>query len=119
MITQEEFGAAKPYIEAALHYNCGTQDLDDVKRQLESGEMQLILGQKSAVVTQISAFPNKTFINIVLAGGDLEELKGIANKIEDASRKAGLDGVIIVGRKGWGKVLDGYKTFATIFMKEN
>lgn len=119
MIREQEFEAAKPYIEAALQYNCGTQELGDVKRQLESGEMQLIVGKKSAVVTQISAFPNKTFINIVLAGGDLEELKGIAARIEDASREAGLDGVVIVGRRGWGKVLDGYKVFATVFIKEN
>lgn len=119
MISEADFERSKPYIEAALQYNCGTQDLADVKRQLDAGEMQLILGKKSAVVTQISAFPNKTFINIVLAGGDLDELKTIATDIENASRKAGFDGVVIVGRKGWGRVLEGYKTFATIFMKEN
>lgn len=119
MINEADFERSKPYIEAALQYNCGTQDLADVKRRLDSGEMQLILGKKSAVVTQISAFPNKTFVNIVLAGGDLEELKGIATNIEEASRNAGLDGVVIVGRQGWGRVLEGYKVFATVFMKEN
>lgn len=114
-----EFERCRPYLEAALEYNRGTQTIEDVKAGIESGQFQLIAGRNSAALTEIAKLPQKTYINVILGGGDLEELKDIAKRIEDASRAAGADGVMIIGRRGWGKVLEGYDLYATVYVKEH
>lgn len=74
--------------------------------------------QDAVLITQICVMPNKTFLNIVLGGGDLNEVKQLVELVEDEARASNLNGVMIVGRRGWGKVLPNYKDVATLHMKE-
>lgn len=108
----------KKFLSDALEYNGGTQTLDQVLEGLQSGQFQFWGSDVAAVVTEINRLPNKTFINIVLGGGDLTELKVIENAIAEYARSMRFDGVMLVGRRGWGRVLPGYEEQATIYLKE-
>lgn len=108
----------KQFLADALEYNGGTQTLEQVLEGLQSGQFQFWGNEIAAVVTEINRLPNKTFINIVLGGGDLNELKNIEAAIEDRARAVGFDGVTIIGRRGWGKIFPAYREVATVYLKE-
>jgi len=115
---REEFNRLKPQIESALYYNAGTQNIEDVEARLEDGRFSLWSSKDSAVVVEITELNNKTYINIALGGGDLEQIKELVSRIEEKAKLLNYDGVMIIGRRGWGKVLPEYKEKATVYIKE-
>ena len=108
----------KKYISDALEYNAGTQTLDQVIAGLESGQFQLWSSENAAAITELARFPNKTVVNIALGGGELTEIQQIVRDIEAAAKSSGLTTVSIIGRRGWGRTLPGYREQATVYMKE-
>lgn len=118
MTWKNDFERLKPHIMAALEYNAGTVSLEQVEQFLESGQYKLWPGKDAVAVTEVCETPNKTFMNIVLGGGNLDELREIDKAIEYVARQFGCAGVTIVGRRGWGKVLPNYREYATVYAKE-
>lgn len=118
MILSDDFNRLRVHVEAAIAYNGGTQTIEDVIRRLQDGSFKLWPSRDAVLITEICKMPSKTFLNIVLGGGDLEEVKQLVELVEDTAKDAGLNGVMIVGRRGWGKVLPDYKDVATLHMKE-
>jgi len=118
MIDEELLDRLRPYIEAALAYNANTQTFDQVAESLMSGEYQLWLGEQSLAITEVCELPNKTLTNIVLGAGNLTELRATAQRIAEQAKDRGHGGVMIVGRRGWGRVLDGFVETATVYVKE-
>jgi hypothetical protein len=115
---EEEFERLKPQIEGALFYNAGTQSLEDVKARLEDGRFSLWSNKDSVLIIENIELNNKRYINIALGGGDLEQVKDLVNQVEATAKTLGFYGVMIIGRRGWGKVLPEYKEKATVFIKE-
>ena len=74
--------------------------------------------EKSAMITEIVDYPNKSVCRIWLAGGDLEELVEAEKKICDWARRHGCDGIEIIGRHGWKKVLKDYLPTSTVLVKD-
>lgn len=115
---KEEFERLKPQIEAALSYNAGTQTLQQVYDAIENGNMQLWPLQNSVLVTEVVKMPNNTLINIVLGGGDLDEIKIGVAFVEQMAKDIGAGGITIIGRKGWKKIFPEYREQFTVLLKE-
>jgi hypothetical protein len=118
MSWQEEFERLKPQIESALSYNAGTQSLEDVKRKLENGSFTMWSSKDSVLIIESTTLGSKQFVNIVLGGGSLEQIKELVDQVEEKIKGLGFDGVMIIGRRGWGRVLSDYDEKATVFIKE-
>jgi len=118
MSWQEEFERLKPQIESALSYNAGTQSLEDVKRKLEDGSFTMWSSKDSVLIIESTTLGGKQYVVIALGGGNLEQIKELVNQVEDNSKKLGFYGVMIIGRRGWGRVLSDYDEKATVFIKE-
>jgi hypothetical protein len=114
----ENFDKYSRYLSEALAYNSGTQSLDDVKEKLDSGKYKMWTKSDAVAVTEICKLPNKVYMNIVLGGGNLEQLKQIDLEIEEEAKQSQYNGVMIVGRRGWLRVLPNFKEKAVVYIKE-
>ena len=85
---------------------------------LVEGEMQLIAGENAAIVTQIIRYPRLKTCLVVLAGGDLEEIKRKQPEFEVWAKTLGCSRVEIDGRDGWARALDGYHKARVVLQKE-
>lgn len=113
-----EWERCKHWIEDAIAYNGRTMTIDDVEAGIVSGKYQFLPDSASAMVIEIADLPRKKLVNFLLAGGDLNQLQKAEQKVTKWARQVGLDGAMIIGRRGWGKALEGYKEAATVYMKE-
>lgn len=115
--TSKDWGRVRKYLSDALEYSDGMSDIDDVRDSLAKGESDLWVGEKSAIVTQVIETRIAKALLYHLAGGDLKELIEMTEHIENLAKDMGCSKVLINGRAGWGKVLNGYKERTRIFEK--
>lgn len=107
---ETEWARCSPWIEAALAHANGTHDLADVKAAIDRGEATFWNGHRSAMVTEIHAYPKFTTFNFWLAGGDLDELRDVLRPLAEQFYAAqGCRYATITGRPGWARAL-GYRT---------
>jgi hypothetical protein len=91
----------------------------EVIDKIENGDAQLFaLGHDNVAVTRLVQEPARLVCLIWLSSGDLDALLVIHDDIEAWARDQGCSHLKIVGRKGWLKVLDGYRETAVEMEKE-
>ena len=100
-----EFDRCAGWIASALPYSNHCYDIEDIRSACIAGQMQLWPGQKSALVTELCQYPARTGCLVAFAGGDLEELRGMAPTIKQWAKTKGCDFVAVQGRKGWVRAL--------------
>jgi hypothetical protein len=85
-----------------------------------TGQAQLWVGERCAMVTQCVPEPAGLCIHAWLAGGDLEEIKAMVPGIEAWARAAGCDYATITGRTGWLRALQpqGYSVAGSELKKD-
>lgn len=115
---RSEFDRCTPWIQAALDRDIGAFELEDVWQYIAEGKAQLWPTPNCAVVTALEHFPRKTVLRYWLCGGELEDCLKIESIIEAWAKGAGAVCGIIGGRKGWLKVLSGYKETCTFMVKD-
>jgi hypothetical protein len=106
------------YIEAALGYAHDSHSLADVRQSVDEGTAQFFPFEKSAIVTEIVDYPNRSVCRIWLAGGDMDELLEGEKIVSDWAKSLGCHGMEIIGRKGWQKVLKEYEPTSIVLVKE-
>ncbi len=95
-----------------------THALEDVRAAVAAGRAQLWCGRDSALVTEIQRHPRRKVCRIWLAAGRLGELvDDMLPAVEAWAAGRGCDGVEVVGRPGWARVLPGYTQPHTILEK--
>ena len=90
----------KPYIEEAIE----TQDsytIKDVEDKISNGLFHLWAGKKSALVTGFAEYPRVKALNLIVCGGDYEEVEEMLPSIEFFAKSAGCTRLYGGGRKGW------------------
>lgn len=112
-----QFERCRGWIEAALKHAGDFYTYEDVVAEILKGEATLWPGEKSAIVTQVWEFPRARAINFWLAGGDLDELRSMHDRISAAAKQGGFTHSIIAGRAGWSRAL-GYAPVWTAMSKE-
>lgn len=115
---REEFERCAPWLQAALDHNGGELTIEDVWQAILEGELTFWPGKNCAIVLQFVTYPRKKVMNWYLAGGDLEELREMEKFGTQWARENGIDAVVIYGRRGWLKRLDGYRETGTIMEKD-
>ena len=96
----------------------GTHDEGDVLAGILGGSLQLWAGERSAIVTELIAYPRLTALRLFLAGGDLEELAAMERELAGRAQRAGIGRLEIGGRAGWERALPGYRRLCVCLVKE-
>ncbi len=105
-------------IERALAEGYGQLSYQDVITGINKGEYQFWAAENSCVVTTIDIFPQMKQLTIILGAGDLAEIDTkIRPVIEDWAREIKCDALIIFGRPGWQRALEGYRRTAVVLEK--
>ena len=116
-----EFARCEPFIEAALEYDGGTHNLEDVMLLVAKGDCQFWPGERSAIITEIARHPRMAVCHFWLAGGDIEELELMSQAVEEWAREQGCARITLAGRKGWTRSFlakHGYEPRWTVLSKE-
>ncbi len=72
---KSEWLRCRPWIEAALQYNGGTHNIEDIEVGIERGFYWFFSSQRAAVVVEIIPCPRMKVLNYFLIGGDSKDLK--------------------------------------------
>ena len=96
--------------------------VDAVANDIMEKRAQFWPGERSAMVTTITDYTStgERVIDCWLAAGELGEIVNVIRPgIEEYARHIGCTQGMIVGRRGWGKVLapHGYEEFRTVYRK--
>lgn len=121
-------GSVSKYIENAIEYSNNEVTIDSIVKELYTGYKQLwvisddrfkIVG---ACVTELSNYPNKRVVRIILLGGTgLDSwAKLVSDTIGSWGKGFGATAIEVIGRKGWIRVLEkqGYKLAYFHLLKE-
>ena len=114
----DEWNRYSAWLEAALYYSNGTHTIDDVLETVQRGDAQFWHYPDAAVVTEIMDYPQKRVLRYWLAGGNLKTLLKVEPSIRHWSQLWGCVGIEIIGRKGWHRVLKGFKQTGIILAKD-
>jgi hypothetical protein len=102
------WGPARPLIKAAIDAT-GISDFADIEHAVLSGDQLLWLAWsdriEAAATTRLS--PGLCTVT-ACSGQDRQRWLPLFAQIEDYARAEGAGTMRIVGRRGWGRVLDGY-----------
>ena len=116
-VSKENVADAWPYLfpvlQRALDKASGERTLNDVRKECESGGMQLWFGGKSALVTEIVTHPQQKVARMLLCGGRMEDVMDGWGEILAWARAEGCEAVEFCGRRGWIKAL-GFREAYTV-----
>lgn len=105
-------------IERALAEGYGQMNYADVVEGLKSGEYQFWSSENSCVITTIDIFPRLKQLTVIIGAGDLREIDEIIRPaLEEWARHINCDTMLIMGRPGWQRALEGYKRTAVVLEK--
>lgn len=116
-LAPETWRAALPYVERAQAEGEGEYALDDLRRAIDEGTMQLWLlvaddGVIGAGLTEIIRYPQKTSAVLRMFAADdgrrAEWLPHLPH-LERWARAQGCDAIEAIGRPGWARVLSAYR----------
>ena len=106
-------------IDRALVEGYGQMTFEDVVERINSGEFQFWCSESSCVVTTIDIFPRIKQLTVIIGAGDLKEINDhIRPIIEEWARSIGCDTMLIMGRPGWQRALEGYRRTAVVLEKK-
>lgn len=105
-------------IERALIEGYGQMNYNDVIDYIKSGEFQFWSSENSCVITTVDIFPRIKQLTVVIGAGDLNEIDTIIRPvIEEWGRHIQCDTMLIMGRPGWQRALEGYRRTAVVLEK--
>ena len=106
-------------IDRALAEGYGQMTFEDVVERINSREFQFWCSESSCVVTTIDIFPRIKQLTVIIGAGDLKEINDhIRPIIEEWARGIGCDTMLIMGRPGWQRALEGYRRTAVVLEKK-
>jgi len=112
-----EWSRCMPYIQTALDHAGNLFTVNDVFDLVTEGKAHFWPGKNCAIITEVRQFPQKRLCNVWLGGGDLEELKVMAEYVRLYAKQMNCDAITIQGRPGWQKVF-GLKVKSVTLIEE-
>jgi hypothetical protein len=100
-----EMQRLRPVMERALPYTHRTHELNDLVVIVMQGRARLWTTANSFCIVERVVYPRQVVYHVFLAGGDLDELRGLHEEISAAARADGAEAVTLTGRRGWVKAL--------------
>jgi hypothetical protein len=118
-------GASEVYrvkLAKALARAGGLYELSDLLERIADGRMQAHVSHETMAVTEISVYPRRRVLTIIILVGDLEDGENLHAQVFDFARKMECDAVIAQGRVGWARLAKshGWKTVSQnmVFRRE-
>jgi hypothetical protein len=106
-------------IERALAEGYGQMNYTDVLDGIARGEYQFWASKDSCVVSTIDVFPRIKQLTVIIGAGDLREIDDVIRPVIEAwARRIGCDTMLIMGRPGWQRALEGYRRTAVVLEKK-
>jgi len=107
-------------LEQALEHGGGTFALHDIVEGLEEGRFQLFWNSGGMAVTEVIQCPQKRYLNIFLAAGEMKAVLKLHRKVEKFAREMECNFMQASARKGWEKFNPeyGWKTTHTVYQRE-
>jgi hypothetical protein len=100
----------------------GFYTFEDVMERIADGRMQSFHEEGAFIVTQISNYPRKKVVDIVLVVGELQKIKWLEEEIMNFAKTVGAELVMAsAGRKGWWNKsirTEGWNDVASVYVKE-
>tara|TARA_R100001163_G_scaffold31155_2_gene24432 strand:+ start:610 stop:948 length:339 start_codon:yes stop_codon:yes gene_type:complete len=87
---------------------------EDLEKGIKNNTYQLFKDDNCSLVTA----SHLDILRIGIAGGNLQSIIKITEKVEKYAKKRNYKNIEIVGRAGWEKLLNGYKKREVILRKE-
>lgn len=113
------FNRCWPWLHAALLYFGPTREKEHVWAEIYARKSQFWPGKNCAILTRIDIFPAGLCCgNAWAAGGNLKEIKQLVPQIEAWLKAQGCKKIIIMGREGWERALDGYAKLGVRLVKD-
>lgn len=102
----EAWERSRPYMVTALEESGGEYTVDDVLSEVQQDHAIFYPAKLGAIVFKVIRYPRKRMLRIWLAGGDMESCLDTMLEASDYyAEKHECDGIEVVGRRGWEKVL--------------
>jgi hypothetical protein len=110
----------RPLLESALAYAGGTHTFEDVVEAVTEGRMHFWPAKQSALVTELIVYPRAKGLHVFLAAGDLDEIKGFDESLQNLARLLDAKYISLSGRRGWQKTLSdiGFRLSHITMVKE-
>lgn len=105
-------------LEASIRDGLGMLTFERLVQMVKEGSVSVLHSDIAVVVFETNNIDGKVFVNTILCGGELEGVMELQDKVEEIAKSIGAVGSLIIGRRGWGRVFDGYKDVATLYFKE-
>jgi hypothetical protein len=114
-----------PMLAPSLAQDGWKVGVEDLRGLLESGGMELWICQDTetleviaALATEIHDYPRARVFSLAFCGGkDMERWAPWIDALEGIAAARGCTHVRIPGRKGWGRVFEGYREVHRIYEK--
>jgi hypothetical protein len=110
-----EWERCRHWLDLALD---GTHSIEDVRAEIEAGRAQFWPMPESACVTVVQDYPKGRALRVWLAGGDLDDLVKHLPVLDNYGREQGCGAIELEGRRGWERVLPGYRATRVVLRKE-
>ncbi len=110
----------KRLIAEALDYDVEASDIDQIEKNIESGDAQLWESENSAIVTEGMHLQSGGIgVKVLAAAGDLTEIVGLLDEIEQEARASGVELLTAIGRRGWRPAVSkiGWNNVASVYVK--
>jgi hypothetical protein len=115
----EHIAPFRELIERALAEGYGQMNYTDVLDGIARGEYQFWASKDSCVVSTIDVFPRIKQLTVIIGAGDLREIDDVIRPVIEAwARRIGCDTMLIMGRPGWQRALEGYRRTAVVLEKK-
>ena len=105
-------------LEKSMEKGLNSLNFDLLVQNVNLGHLFVMANDDAVIVFERKLFGDKKVVNTVLCGGELSAVEGLQRQLENDAKEFGADGVMIIGRKGWEKIFEGYNPVATVFYKE-
>ena len=106
----------------ALERAGGLYELSDILERIDDGRMQAHVSRETIAVTEISVYPRRRVLTIILLAGDLSDGENLHEQVFAFARKVECDAIVAQGRYGWARLAKshGWKTVSKnmVFRKE-
>ena len=106
-------------VEDILQSFGGLYDFDDILYAIGDGKMQSFTDGSAWIVTQISNYPRKRVLEILIAVGDMYGVLKLQPEVMAFARENQCDMAYTVARLGWaGKMTPGWERRASVFVRD-
>ena len=101
----ESWERSEPFLAAALGFT-GSHSVEDVLEEVKDGSALFYPVQNGAAVFKLGEYPQKRVLLIWLYGGEMaSNIKGVLDAAEFHAEELECTELMIVGRRGWERVL--------------